>query len=127
MRIYIHASFLEELRQEYCLIFVLGSLGGLRGDVSGVGNPSEDLKDPSADVGNLSASFGSLQQILTCNELGLHMPSLCTATLAVFLVSDLIKCEILSTYHSLFPSMRSYTVGCEQLHAFPSDIHQCII
>ena len=53
MRICIHTSFLEELRQEYCLIFVLGGLGGLRGDVTGVGKPSDVFQDPSADLGNL--------------------------------------------------------------------------
>ena len=63
IRICIHTSFLVELRQEYCLISVLGGLGGLRGDVSGVGNPSDDLKDPLADLGNLSASFGTLQPL----------------------------------------------------------------
>ena len=53
MRIYMHTSLLEEFRQEYCLLSVLGGLGGPRGDVTGVGKPSEDLQDPSADVGNL--------------------------------------------------------------------------
>ena len=52
MRIYIHTSVLAELRQKYCLIFVLGGLGGLRGDVTGVGKPSDALQDLSADVGN---------------------------------------------------------------------------
>ena len=61
MRIYIHISFLVELRQEYCLTSVLGGLGGLRGDVTVVVNPSDALKDPSADLGNLSASFGASQ------------------------------------------------------------------
>ena len=61
MRIYIHTSFLVELRQEYCLTSVLGGLGGLRGDVTGVGSPSDALKDPSADLGNLSASFVASQ------------------------------------------------------------------
>ena len=63
MRIYIHTSFLVELRQEYCLNSVLGGLGGLRGDVTGVGNPLDALKAPSADLGNLSASFGASQLI----------------------------------------------------------------
>ena len=51
MRICIHTSFLVELRQEYCLTSVLGSLGGLRGDVTGVGNPLEDLKDSLDNLG----------------------------------------------------------------------------
>ena len=59
MRKCLHTSFLVELRQEYCLTSVLGGLGGLRGDVTGVGNPSDASKDPSADLGNLSASFGA--------------------------------------------------------------------
>ena len=63
MLIYIHTSFLVELRQEYCLTFVLGGLGGLRGDVTGVGNPLDTLKDPSADLGYLSASFGTSHSI----------------------------------------------------------------
>ena len=52
MRIYIHTSFLAELRQAYCFILVLGSLGGRRGYVTGVGKPSAALQDLSADVGN---------------------------------------------------------------------------
>ena len=63
MRIHIQTSFLVKLRQEYCLTSVLGGLGGLRGDVSGVGNTSDALKDPSADLGNLSASFGASQYV----------------------------------------------------------------
>ena len=61
MRIYIHTSFLAKLRPEYCLTSVLGGLGGLRGDVTGVGNASDALNDPSADLGNLSADFGASQ------------------------------------------------------------------
>ena len=53
MSIYMHTSLLEEFCQEYCLLSVLGGLGGRRGDVTGVGKSSEDLQDPSADVGNL--------------------------------------------------------------------------
>ena len=52
MRMYIHTSFLAELRQAYCLIFVLGGLGGLRGDVTGVGKPSDALQDLSPDISN---------------------------------------------------------------------------
>ena len=52
MCIYIHASFLAELRQAYCFIFVLGSLGGRREDVTGVEKPSDVLQDLSTDVGN---------------------------------------------------------------------------
>ena len=64
MRIYIHTSFLVELFQEYCLTSVLSGLGGLRGDVTGVGNPLNASKDPSADLGNISASFGASQPLL---------------------------------------------------------------
>ena len=53
MRMYIHTSFLAELRQTYCFTFVLGSLGGRREDVTGVGKPSNALQDLSADEGNL--------------------------------------------------------------------------
>ena len=67
MRICIHTSFLVELRQEYCLTSVLGGLGGLRGDVTGVGNPSDVSKDPSADLGNLSGSFGASQECIWGN------------------------------------------------------------
>ena len=59
----MHTSFLVELRQEYCLTSVLGGLGGLREDVTGVGNPSDASKDPSANLGNLSASFGASQPL----------------------------------------------------------------
>ena len=58
MRISIHTSF---LRQEYCLTSVLGGLGGMRGDVRGVGNPLDASKVPSADLGNFSALFGMSQ------------------------------------------------------------------
>ena len=61
MRIYMHTSVLLEFRQEYGLLSILCSLGGLRGDVTGVGKPSEDLQDTSADVGNLQISAGALQ------------------------------------------------------------------
>ena len=49
----MHASFLKELRQEYCFFPVLAGLGGMRGDVTGVGKPSEDLQDTLANVGDL--------------------------------------------------------------------------
>ena len=58
MRIHMQTSLLEEFRQEYRLLSVLGGLGGRR-DVTGVGKPSEDLQDPSADVGNLQISTGA--------------------------------------------------------------------
>ena len=58
MRICIHTSFLHH---EYCLTSVLGGLGGMRGDITGVGNPLDASKDPSADLGNLSALFGASQ------------------------------------------------------------------
>ena len=63
MRIYMHTSLLEEFCQEYCLLSVLGGLGGRGGGVTGVGKPSEDLQDPSADVGNLQISAGALQPV----------------------------------------------------------------
>ena len=60
MRIYIHTSFCkEEFRPEYCFTLVLGGLGGLRGDVTGVGKPSADLNDSPADAGNLKMSAGA--------------------------------------------------------------------
>ena len=58
MRICIHTSF---LRHAYCLTSVLGGLGGMRGDITGVGNPLDASKDPLADLGNLSALFGTSQ------------------------------------------------------------------
>ena len=65
MRMYIHTSLLTYLHPEFCLIWAAGGVGGLRGDVTGVGNPSDALKDPSADLGNLSASFGASQHATT--------------------------------------------------------------
>ena len=61
VRIYIHTSLLTYLRPEFCLIWAAGGVGGLRGDVTGVGYPSDALKDPSDDLGNLSADFGASQ------------------------------------------------------------------
>ena len=58
--IYIHTSFLAELRQTYYFTLVLGGLGGLR-DVTGVGKPSADLQDSPADAGNLKISAGASQ------------------------------------------------------------------
>ena len=49
----MHPSLLEEFRQKYCFLPVLAGLGGMRGDVTGVGKPSEDLQDPLANVGSL--------------------------------------------------------------------------
>ena len=49
----MHTSFLEEFRQEYCFLPVLAGLGGMRGDVIGMGKPSEDLQDTLANVGDL--------------------------------------------------------------------------
>ena len=63
MRIRIHTSFLVELRQEYCLTSVLGGLGGLRGDVPGVGNPSDDLENFLDKLGTRSADFGASQPL----------------------------------------------------------------
>ena len=60
MRRCIHTSLLIELRQTYCLIFVLGGLGGLE-DVTGVANPSDALEYPSEELGNRTADFGVLQ------------------------------------------------------------------
>ena len=58
MRMHIHTSFLAELRQTYCFTLVLGGLGRLRGDVTGIGKPSADLQDSPANVGNLKISAG---------------------------------------------------------------------
>ena len=51
MRIYKHTSFLTYLRQEYCLIWAAGGVGGLRGDITGVGKPSDAFGNSSADFG----------------------------------------------------------------------------
>ena len=63
MCIYIHTSLSTYLRPEFCLISAAGGVGGLRGDVTGVGSTSDALKDPSADLGNLSADFGASQPL----------------------------------------------------------------
>ena len=49
MRMQKHAFILTKLRKEQCLPFVLGGLGGLGGDVTGVGKPLVVSRDPSAD------------------------------------------------------------------------------
>ena len=61
VRIYKHTSLLTYLRQEYCLTWAVGGVGGLGGDATGVGNPLDDLENPSDDSGNLSADFGASQ------------------------------------------------------------------
>ena len=53
MHIFKHTSFLEGFRQEYCILLVLAGLGGIRGDVTGMGELSEDLQDTLANVGDL--------------------------------------------------------------------------
>ena len=53
MGICMHTSFLEGFRQEYCFLPVLAGLGGMGGDVTGVGEPSEDFQDTLANVGDL--------------------------------------------------------------------------
>ena len=53
MRICIHTSFLEKFRQEDRFLPVQAGLGGMRGDVTGVGEPSEDFQDTLVDVGDL--------------------------------------------------------------------------
>ena len=63
MRIYIHTSLLTYLCPEFCLIWAAGGVGGLRGDVRGVGNPLDALKDPSDDLGNRLADFGASQPL----------------------------------------------------------------
>ena len=73
MRIYIQTSLLTYLHQEFCLIWAAGGVGGLREDVTGVGNPLDALKDPSADLENLSADFGASHKVpmftLLCQNL----------------------------------------------------------
>ena len=59
VHIYKHTSFLTYLRQEYCLTCAAGGVGGLRGDVTGVGNPSDALENPSDDLGNPSDFSGT--------------------------------------------------------------------
>ena len=61
VRIYEHTSFLTYLRQEYCLTCAAGGVGGLRGDATGVGNPSDALENPSDNLGNPSDDFGASQ------------------------------------------------------------------
>ena len=49
----MHTSFLEGFRQEYRFLPFLAGLGGMRGDVTGMEEPSEDLQDTLANVGDL--------------------------------------------------------------------------
>ena len=60
MRICMHISFLEGFRQEYRFLPSLAALGGMR-DVTGMGEPPEDLHDILANVGDLKISSGPLQ------------------------------------------------------------------
>ena len=53
MRICMHTSFLEGFSQDYRFLPVLAGLGGMRGDVTGMGESSEDLQDTLANVGDL--------------------------------------------------------------------------
>ena len=53
MRICMHTSFLEGFHQEYRFLPVLAGLGGMRGDVTGVGEPTQDFQDTLANVGDL--------------------------------------------------------------------------
>ena len=61
MRMYIHTSLLTYSRQEYGLIWAVGGVGGLGGDVTGVGNPSDDLENSLDNLGTRSADFGASQ------------------------------------------------------------------
>ena len=61
MRICMHTAFLEGFCQEYRFLPSLAGLGGMRGDVTGMGEPPEDLQDILANVGDLKISSGPLQ------------------------------------------------------------------
>ena len=63
MRICMHTSFLEGFRQKYRFLSVLAGLGGMRGDVTGMGEPPEDLQDILANVGDLKISSEALQPL----------------------------------------------------------------
>ena len=63
MRICMHTSFFEGFCQEYRFLPVLAGLGGMRGDVTGMGEPPEDLQDILANVGDLKISSGPLQTL----------------------------------------------------------------
>ena len=52
MRICMHISFLEGFCQKYRFLPSLAGLGGMRGDVTGMEEPPEDLQDISANVGD---------------------------------------------------------------------------
>ena len=58
MRICMHISFLGGFCQEYCFLPVLAGLGGIKGEVTGMEEPPEDLQDISANVGDLKISSG---------------------------------------------------------------------
>ena len=85
MRMYIHTSLLTYLRPEFCFIWAAGGVGGLKGDVTGVGNPLDALKDPSDDLGDRSADFGVL-----------HSPAYVTAYSKIALTSNALYCTTFS-------------------------------
>ena len=85
MRMYIHTSLLTYLRPEFCFIWAAGGVGGLKGDVMGVGNPLDALKDPSDDLGNRSVDFGVL-----------HSPAYVTAYSKIALTSNALYCTTFS-------------------------------
>ena len=60
MRICMHISFLEGFCQKYRFLPSLTGLGGMRGDVTGMEEPPEDLQDILANVGDLKISSGPL-------------------------------------------------------------------
>ena len=62
MCICMHISFLERFCQEYRFLPSLAGLGDMRGDVTGMEEPPEDLQDISANVGDLKISSGPLQR-----------------------------------------------------------------
>ena len=62
MRICMHISFLEGFCQKYRFLPSLAGLGGMRGDVTGMEEPPEDLQDILANVGDLKISSGPLQK-----------------------------------------------------------------
>ena len=61
VRICIHTSFLVKSQQKYCLTSVLGGLGGLGGDATGMSNPLDDLENSLDNLGTRSADFGASQ------------------------------------------------------------------
>ena len=64
MRMCMHISFLERFCQEYHFLPSLAGLGGMRGDVTGMGELPEDLQDILDNVGDLKISSGPLQIII---------------------------------------------------------------